>query len=405
MTVRAATLLGPTAEVPTPSAAVVELLGVLRRHLDMDAAWLGRIEGDVLVLQVLDGDGGSFHLTQGSTVRRQSGLYAEVLSGRLPTLIPDTLADPRTADSPVAHELGIRSYAAVPVMDGDDTLYGLLGCIAHRPHHELRERDARFLHMLAEILRDSVTDLHRMWQARSQVWLDVSRLIDQGGPALAFQPVFDLERARIIGVEALSRFPDASRSTTQWFAAAGAVGLTVELELAAVRRALSALPQIPAHIGLAVNASATTLSAGLVEMITETDAERLLVEITEHERIADAPEVTDALERLRRLGVRFAADDVGAGYAGLEQLVRLRPEIIKMDCSLTQGIDTDPARRAVATGLVHVAEEIGGGVVAEGIETVSELRTTRETGIRYGQGFLLGSPTAVLRDACVAASA
>ncbi|THJ72230.1 EAL domain-containing protein [Candidatus Frankia alpina] len=404
MTVRTATLLGPTAEVPTPSAAVVELLAVLRRHLHMDTAWLGRIEGDLLVIQAISGDGDRFHLTQGSTVRRRRGLYPGVLSGRLPTLIPDTLADPRTADSPTVRELDIRSYVAAPVVTDDGTIYGLLGCLGRRPHRELRERDAQFMLMLAEILRDSVSDLHRMWQAHSQVWLDVSRLIDQGGPTLAFQPVFDLERARIVGVEALSRFPDPCRSTEQWFVAADAVGLTVELELAAVRRALGALPRIPAHIGLAVNASATTLSAGLVEMITGTDADRLLVEITEHQRIADVPEVTRDLDRLRRLGVRFAADDVGAGYSGLEQLVLLRPEIIKMDCSLTQGIDTDPARRAVATGLVHVAEEIGGGgVIAEGIETAGELLTTRDAGIRYGQGFLLGSPTPVLRDACVAA--
>jgi EAL domain-containing protein (putative c-di-GMP-specific phosphodiesterase class I) len=396
--------LGLPVDVPTPSAAVVDLLGILRRRMGMDAVWLGRVEADRLTVQVLAGAGASFQLVRGSTVRRQGSLYDRVLSGELPTLIPDTRADPRTADSAVVRELGIGCYAAVPVVDDTGGVYGLLGCLAHRPRPDLRERDGRLLRMLAAILRGPLTDLRRTWEVRSRVWSDISRILDRGGPVLAFQPVFDLRRQRIVGVEALSRFPDGM-DPAGWFAAAGAVGLATELELAAVRRALTALPRLPPSISLAVNASATTLSAGLVEIVRDCDAERLVVEITEHERVEDTPEVARDLDRLRGLGVRFAADDVGAGYAGLEQLVRLRPEIIKMDCALTQGIDTDPARRAVAVGLAHVAEEIGGGVVAEGIETAAELRVTRSTGIRYGQGFLLGRPATALHDAVAATGA
>ncbi|ABD11511.1 EAL domain-containing protein [Frankia casuarinae] len=394
-----ASVLGPKAEVPEPATAVVELLGILRRHLGMDLAWLGRIEADVLVVQVINGDGASFQLAPGSTVRRESALFGRVLSGEFPTVIPDTRADPRILRLPVVDELDVGAYAAVPVVDSDGIVYGLAGCLGHGPHPHLRPRDGRFLRMIAEILGDSVTDLHRMWEVRSRVWRDVSHVIDGGGPALAFQPVLDLEHGKIIGVEALSRFSDYARSPSQWFTAAGSVGLNVDLELAAVRRALAVLPRLPTHMILAINVSATTLSAGLVDMIMNEDAERILVEITEHERIGDTPAINRDIEHLRRLGVRIAADDVGTGYAGLEQLVRLRPEIIKMDCCLTQGIDTDPARRAVAAGLVHVAKEIGGSVVAEGIETAAELQATRETAIPYGQGFLLGPPTPVLPEA------
>ncbi|SNQ49343.1 Diguanylate phosphodiesterase [Frankia canadensis] len=395
-------LLGPPTDVPTPSPAVVELLGFLRGHLDQDLAWLGRLESDRLVMQVLVGDATSFHLRLGSTVLRDTSIYTRVLAGALPQLIPDTTANPHTSTLPMVRELRIGCYATVPVFDGENQLYGLLGCLSHRPHPDLRDRDGRFLAMMAEILRDSVTDLHRMWQVRSQVWHEVSQVIDRGGPDLVFQPVFDLARGRIVGVEALSRFPGGERDTTQWFAAAAAVGLTVELELAAIHRALAALPRIRPPRRLAVNASATTLSTGLVGALAGSDARRLLVEITEHERIDDAATVLRQLDELRRLGVQFAADDVGAGYAGLERLVQLRPEVIKMDCGLTRGIEADPARRAVAAALVHVADYIGSDVVAEGIETAGALRAAQEAGIRYGQGVLLAPPSATLPAAVTA---
>lgn len=84
--------------------------------------------------------------------------------------------------------------------------------------------------------------------------------------------------------------------------------------------------------------------------------------------------------------------DVGAGYSGLAQLIELRPDVIKVDRRLTHGIDTDPARRAVAAGLVRVTEEIGGVVLAEGIETAAERRTVAATHIDHGQGDGLAPP-------------
>ncbi|MCK9898221.1 EAL domain-containing protein [Frankia sp. AgB32] len=399
MTVTAAARPGPpTVDAPVPSTSVIDLLGVLRRRLGMDTAWLGRVDGDRLTIQVLAGTGSSFQLVRGSTMLLRGSLYDRVLHDGQPVLVPDTRADPRTSTSRVIRELEIGSFAAAPVVDDTGQIYGVLGALAHQAQPLLRDRDARFLGMVAATLRGPLTDLRQTWARRARVWANVSRVLDRGGPELVFQPVFDLRRHRIVGVEALARFPDG-RDPASWFAAAATVGLGVELELAAIRGALAVLPHLPARIGLAVNSSAATVSAGLIELVQDSDADRLVVEITEHERIANTPVVVDDLDRLRRLGIRFAADDVGAGYAGLEQLVRLHPEIIKMDCALTRGIDVDPARRAVAAGLAHVAEEIGGSVIAEGIETSGELRAIRGTGIRFGQGFLLGLPARALSDA------
>jgi EAL domain-containing protein (putative c-di-GMP-specific phosphodiesterase class I) len=90
--------------------------------------------------------------------------------------------------------------------------------------------------------------------------------------------------------------------------------------------------------------------------------------------------------------VRIAVDDAGAGYAGLQHILSLRPDVIKLDLQLTRNVDSDPARRALSACLVKFADEIGAEVVAEGIETPAELDTLRTLGIRWGQGFYLGRP-------------
>jgi EAL domain-containing protein (putative c-di-GMP-specific phosphodiesterase class I) len=98
------------------------------------------------------------------------------------------------------------------------------------------------------------------------------------------------------------------------------------------------------------------------------------------------------LARSRAQGVRIAADDTGAGYSGLQHLLRLRPNVVKLDIALTRHIDEDPARRALASALVTFADEIGAALVAEGVETVGELRALRALGIAAAQGYLLGRP-------------
>ncbi|ABD11788.1 diguanylate phosphodiesterase [Frankia sp. CcI156] len=397
--------LGPPAGVTQPDTVVTDLLEILRRHLRMDVAGLARIDGDLLVLQVLSGDARGFRLAPGSTIRREHALLGRVLSGEIPEIVADTRTDPRTADAGVVRELGVGAYAAAPVADNDGEVYGIVGCLAHDALPHPRDRDVHFLHLLAAFLSDAVLDLHRLWEQRRRIWQEVSDLIDAGGPKMIFQPIFRLTDERIVGVEALSRFPHTTGDAQQWYNDAATVGLSIELELMAIRHALTVLPTLPSDLTLAVNASPSTITSGLVDILPDRGADRLIVEITEHEHIGDDSELLVAVGVLRRRGVRIAIDDVGTGYAGLEQLIHLRPEIIKLDRVLTHGIDTDPARRAIATGLVQVAGEIGGCVIAEGIETPMELDTAMAAGIPYGQGYLLGHPTTTAGAAWVEHSA
>ena len=118
----------------------------------------------------------------------------------------------------------------------------------------------------------------------------------------------------------------------------------------------------------------------------------VVVELTAHESITDYQPITDAMRALRPRGVRFAVDDNGSGFSGLSHTLQLAPELIKLDLHLVQGIDRDPARRAMARALVHFAEEIGAELIAVGIETPEELDTLRRLGVAFGQGYVIGRP-------------
>jgi EAL domain-containing protein (putative c-di-GMP-specific phosphodiesterase class I) len=126
--------------------------------------------------------------------------------------------------------------------------------------------------------------------------------------------------------------------------------------------------------------------------VLSVDAARVVVEITEHEAIEDYESLLPRLADLRARGVRVAIDDAGAGFASLRHTLRIAPDIVKLDISLTRDIGTDRGRQALASALVSFADEMRMTVVAEGIETAEELEMLLELGVRQGQGFFLAEP-------------
>lgn len=232
--------------------------------------------------------------------------------------------------------------------------------------------------------------------ARSVVH-SIEEVLSAGGPAIVFQPVVDLREGRVHGVEALSRFDlEPRKPPDYWFEAAWKTGLGLELELAAVRAALREAASLPKDLFVAVNLAPEALaSAEFLELLPSIAADRLTVEVTEHARIDDYEGLAEPVRELRKRGGRLAIDDVGAGFASLRHILRLDPDVIKLDVELTQGIDVDRRRRALASGLVSFAQELGCWVISEGIETDTELHALQSLGVRYGQGYYLCVPTRV----------
>ena len=209
-----------------------------------------------------------------------------------------------------------------------------------------------------------------------------------------FQPGINLRSLEVGGYEALSRFDHHSGGTPeQWFDAADAAGLGPQLELFAIRKAIAHAYQLPTGAFLSVNASPETLLREDFSVLVEAlHGESLVVEVTEHAAVEDYEPLQRAINRLRRHGVRLAIDDAGAGFASLKHIVRLLPEFIKLDLFLVRDIHEDPVKRAVVAGMLGVASQIGGKVIAEGVETQDELRVLMDLGVDWAQGYHLGRP-------------
>jgi PAS domain S-box-containing protein len=218
----------------------------------------------------------------------------------------------------------------------------------------------------------------------------------------AFQPIRDLGTDEIVGAEALTRFVSSPfRSPDQWFAEADLIGRGPDLEFLALETALLAAADLPAHLYVAVNLSpAACLDPRLSDIVSGSGLkpERIVLELTERSAVADYARLTAALAPLRSAGLRLAVDDVGAGYSSMRHIVRLCPELVKLDRTIVAGIDNDANLRALCAAMVSFASQIGATLVAEGIESNLELATVTELGVNTGQGHLLGRPSVLPAD-------
>ncbi len=243
---------------------------------------------------------------------------------------------------------------------------------------------------LSKQLRREDDDKQRVDARRGEI----ERFVAGEGVSMAFQPIVDLATEAVVGVEALARFSaPPPRPPNEWFAEAVSLALGVQLELTTVTQALRALPRIDPGAYLAVNCSHRAAISAELAALVEPHASRLVLEITEHDAVEDYETLVDSLAPLRALGAKVAIDDAGAGFASLRHTLRIAPDIVKLDMSLTRDIDSDRARRALAAAMVSFAREMDFSLVAEGIETAEELATLRELGIGFGQGFFLAEPS------------
>jgi diguanylate cyclase (GGDEF)-like protein/PAS domain S-box-containing protein len=212
--------------------------------------------------------------------------------------------------------------------------------------------------------------------------------------AMVFQPIVDLRTGQVAGYEALSRFNDAlQRPPSAWFAQAHRCGLGYELEAKALAAAL-AVHSRPPGTYLTVNLSPSALTSAAVARVLPERLDGLVIEITENEVLTEDPQTAAALAAVRRRGARLAIDDTGSGYAGLTSVMRLAPDVIKLDRTLIAGVADDPVKAALIESFVRYAREIDASVCAEGIEDMRDLARLADLDVSYGQGYGLGRPAA-----------
>ena len=226
-----------------------------------------------------------------------------------------------------------------------------------------------------------------------------------------YQPIFSLTTGEPIGYEGLIRPTDTApmADASSLFAAAERADRTVELDMACLEVVASGVNGLEPGMYLSVNLSPRTLESDLFHPMELTAIfnrrgiapEQLVIELTEREEVQDLQQLRRNAAACRRAGMRLAADDVGAGNAGLRLLSEIHFDIVKIDLSLVQGgILHDPSH-GVLRALQELAARWSATIVAEGVETGEQLAVVRELGITAGQGYLLGRPARERRAAAL----
>jgi diguanylate cyclase (GGDEF)-like protein len=231
----------------------------------------------------------------------------------------------------------------------------------------------------------------------------IGTILDTRALHPVYQPIFSMMTGEPIGYEGLIRPGDGApfSDASSLFAAAEAADRTVELDLACLDTVAAGARLPSSETYLSVNLSPRTLESNLFHA-SELKAifqrhgiplERVVLELTERERVEDLEQLRGNVAACRRAGMRMAADDVGAGNAGLRLLSEIHFDIVKIDLSLVQGGTMHDPSHAVLRALQELANQWKASVVAEGVETAAQLAVVRKLGIAAGQGYLLGRPS------------
>jgi EAL domain-containing protein (putative c-di-GMP-specific phosphodiesterase class I) len=227
------------------------------------------------------------------------------------------------------------------------------------------------------------------------------QVILSGDVKVRYEAIVDLNSARVLGYEALSRGPEGTDLShpRELFRRAEDAGLLYELDCLCRKTALERARQLPAGRTLFLNCLPTAIGdpnlrdEGLRKMLEVFNLrpDDLVLEISESESIDNFGIFRDVANSCRELGIRIAIDDAGTGYASLEAIMEIAPDFIKTDMTLVRGIDADRPRQEVVRAINSLALGIGAQVIAEGVETDRELRALRDLGVRYGQGYYFGA--------------
>jgi EAL domain-containing protein (putative c-di-GMP-specific phosphodiesterase class I) len=217
---------------------------------------------------------------------------------------------------------------------------------------------------------------------------------------MAFQPIVDLDRDTVWGYEALVRGPsgEAAHSVLNQVTEATRYRFDQAARVMAIETAGRLYQGDDVRLSINFMPNAVYEPKACIRKSLEAaqrvsfPRQNLMFEFTEDEQISDATHILKIVEVYRQYGFWTALDDFGAGYAGLGLLARMQPDLIKIDMQLVRDIHLSRAKHAIVSGIVAIAKELGIRVLAEGVETESEVAQLRSCGIGLFQGYYFARP-------------
>lgn len=266
---------------------------------------------------------------------------------------------------------------------------------------------------LEQAVHSALADAHRMIRgsldpAGAVLLKEFRGLLDAPQVRAVYQPILDLRAGDIFAWEALARGPRGStfENPAMLFGFAEEHDLVFPLERACRTAAVTGFGALPPGRKLFLNVHPRTLvdpsfSPGETLKLLETlglEPHDIVLEITERHSTKDFSLFHRTLDHYRGEGFKVAVDDVGTGYSGLWSIAEIRPDFIKLDMSLIRGIDANPVKRALIETFLTFSDKVGCKIIAEGIETATELSSLVSMGVHYGQGYYLARPAAPKPD-------
>jgi EAL domain-containing protein (putative c-di-GMP-specific phosphodiesterase class I) len=374
---------------------VAGLLRAVRRHLDLDVAFIGAIDEVERRIEYVDSAPESTGiLSPGMATPLEESYCGHILAGRLPRWLVDPRQHPVSAAMDATYSVPVGTHVGVPIELPDGRTYGTLCCFSHDIEPSLDRTALGALYLVADLAAEYLHAIEQTQQERHRRCDLTRRLLDDPSSIeMVYQPLLALDTMEVVGVEALSRFPGFEQSPAWFFSEAAACGLGVEMEMVAVRAALADLDRIPPSVRLSVNVSPETLYADeFYRTIAGVPPDRLVVEVTEHAVVDDYTKMRAASRWLTDHGVRLAIDDVGMGFSGLNRILESSPEELKLDAAVIRDVDTNPLKQSMVEMFCAFGQRAGFAVVAEGIETEAEYEALRRLGAPVGQGYYLWRP-------------
>lgn len=376
------------------------ILHAVRTYLNLEMAFISEFTHGQRVFRYIDGEGPEELIKVGDGDPLEASFCQRVVDGRLPQLIPDAMRHPEAERLAKAAGMNIGAHVSVPIRLKSGDIYGTFCCFSFTPDEHLNERDLAMIKVFAELAGTQIDQELENQSAMIEPRQRIEAVLTSDALRMVYQPIVSISDNAVVGFESLARFAtEPNRPPDQWFNEAASVGHGTALEIKAILLGLSGLTALPQDTYISVNASPSTiLSIDPEALFEKVPPERIVLEITEHAIVQDYSKLHAVIQPFRERGIRLAVDDAGAGYASFRHILRLAPDIIKVDASITRDIDTQLSRRALAAAIIGFASETDTTIIAEGVETEGELAALQDLGVTKVQGFFFHKPM-VLEDA------
>jgi DNA-binding NarL/FixJ family response regulator len=305
----------------------------------------------------------------------------------------------------ITKRCGSTKVVALSAHEDSDTVIGMIsaGASAYVPKGDSTEKILRTIHRAvdsnyaATAQKPPLNVVSPLLPRRTQQSTAVAKAILDGAITTEFEPIADLATGQIVGLDARPRVATLPhRSYDTWLADAEAADLLLDVELAAFRASLLALPMIPEDLFLEFEVTPSTAIEGRFRRaIRRPVASRIALgfsPLAPDDTAALGTDPNGILAGLRGRGVRIAARDVGPGFAGLRHLSHLSPDLARLDGTLVRALGESFSSHSIVAAMVACASDVGARLIAPGVGSEEQLQELRNLGVEMVQGPVVGGP-------------